>query len=68
MRTYKEYRALMLKDGKWQSFSLKFTNKDDCMRWIQGKVKQYSACRIPLPEKWQIQYREVTVTDWIEYA
>lgn len=68
MTTYTEYRALMFRDGKWQNFSPRFANKDDCMAWIQGKVKMYKECRIPLPEKWQIQYRKVTTTDWIEYC
>lgn len=77
MTTYTEYKALMFRNGKWESAKqwhgaiiATYKDKDDCVNAIAAAVEKWKkqAPDKPLPEKWTILYRKVTVTDWLEYA
>ena len=73
METYKEYKVMMFKDGKWKSgahwtggqLSI-YRDRKSCERIIEYAIEQWKrhAPNKPLPEKWKIVSRDVTVTDW----
>lgn len=76
MEKYTEYRALMLVGGKWKSGQHwyggvipRFKDKDSCVNAVLYAIDEWKkqAPDKPLPEKWTLQYREVTTTDWLEY-
>lgn len=76
MEKYTEYRALMLVNGRWLAarhwngqILPSYKNKDDCVNAVLFVVDRWKkqAPDKPLPEKWTLQYREVTTTDWLEY-
>ena len=76
MEKYNEYRVLMLVGGKWKTGTHwngavipKYKDKDSCMKALFYVIEEWKhyAPNKPLPEKWQIQYREVVTTDWLEY-